>query len=327
MNTNSQKNSDEQEVDLSAIGQGLKSFIHRLNDAVFSFIQFIIKNIIIVVVLIMLGVGIGLYLDTTNKTYDHELVVKPNFSSADYLYSKIALLNAKISERDTIFLKKIGIQEPSKLTKITIVPIVDIYQFINNSSDKNFELLRLMAEDSDIKKIIEDTPTSKNYPYHLISFKTKNRTNENKTIEPIMTFLNTNDFYSKVQKEAINNVNILMKTNEVTLTQIDNFLNGFANENPNGKSEKLIYYNENSPLNDIIQTKERLVKDQGYNRINLISIDKIIKQVSQTINIENKESINGKLKIVLPLIFLGIFFVIYLFINFYKSQSLKRAQL
>ncbi len=285
------------------------------------------KKILSIIVLIALGVGIGIYLDSTNKTYDHQLVVKPNFSSADYLYARVALLNAKISERDTMFLKNIGVQEPSKFTKITVEPIVDIYQFINNSGDKNFELLRLMAEDSDIKKIIEDKPTSKNYVYHLISFKTKNRTNKERTIDPIMNFFNTNDFYSKIQKEAINNVNILMKTNEVTLQQIDNFLNGFSNADPNGKSEKLVYYNENSPLNDIIQTKERIVKEQGYNRINLVSLDKIIKQVSQTINIENKESINGKLKFVLPLIFLGIYFLIYLFINFYKSQSLKRAQL
>lgn len=327
MNNNSPKNSDDQEIDLLSISKGVKSFFQRLNDSVFNLIQFIIKNIIVVVVLILLGVGLGIYLDSKNKTYDHQIVVKPNFSSSDYLYAKVGLINSKISERDTVFLKGIGIQHPLKLSKISIEPIVDIYQFVNNSGDKNFELLRLMAEDSDIKKIMEDKPTSKNYTYHLISFKTKNRTNNERTIAPIMKFLNTNEYYSQIQKEAINNLNIAMKSNDVTLTQIDNFLNGFGNGSPNSKSEKLIYYNENSPLNAIIESKEKLVKEQGYNRINLVNMDKIIKEVSQTINIENKESVNGKLKFVLPLIFLGIFLLIRLFINFYKSQSLKRAQL
>ena len=327
MNHNSPKNSDDQEIDLMSISRGVKSFFQRLNDSVFNLIQFFINNIIIVVVLIALGVGIGIYLDSKNKTFDHQIVVRPNFSSADYLYAKVDLINSKISERDTTFLKNIGIHEPLKLSKISIEPIIDIYNFINNNGEKNFEILRLMAEDSDIKKIIEDKATSKNYTYHLISFKTKNRTNDANTIEPIMKFLNTNAYYSQIQKEAVNNLNIAMKSNDVTLAQIDNFLNGFGNGDPNAKSEKLIYYNENSPLNDIIESKEKLVKEQGYNRINLVNMDKIIKEVSQTINIENKESVNGKLKFVLPLIFLGIFLLIRLFINFYRSQSLKRAQL
>ena len=97
----------------------------------------------------------GLFLDTTNKTYDHQIIVQPNFGSTDYLYSKIDLLNSKIKENDTVFLQKIGILDPSKLSKIEIKPIVDVYKFIA-TDEKNFDLLKLMAEDSDIKKILEE---------------------------------------------------------------------------------------------------------------------------------------------------------------------------
>jgi hypothetical protein len=44
------------------------------------------------------------------KVYDHELIVQPNFGSTDYLYSKVELLASKINERDTVFLKSIGIK-------------------------------------------------------------------------------------------------------------------------------------------------------------------------------------------------------------------------
>lgn len=324
MSTNSPKNVEEQEVDLALISQKVKGFFQSITDFAFNAIEFVLRNKIILGALFVLGVGIGIYLDKTNKTYDHEVVVKPNFGSADYLYSQIDLIESKIKENDTIFLQKIGIQDASKLSKIEIKPIIDIYQFINNSSERNFELLKLMVEDNDIKKIIEEKPTSKNYSYHLISFKTGKFTNSEKTIIPLMKFLNSSEFYSKIKKEAVSNMYLKMKANDLIISQIDGFLNGIASGN--GTSEKLVYYNENSPLNELIETKERLVRDQGDLRVNLVATDKIIKDVSQVINIKNTEATNGKLKLILPFLFMGIFVVLNFLFTFYKKQSRKRKQ-
>lgn len=64
---------------------------------------------------------------------------------------------------------------------IEIKPITDVYKFIKDK-DNNFEMIKLMAEDGDIKKIIEENVTSKNYPYHLITFSTSEETSLDKTI-------------------------------------------------------------------------------------------------------------------------------------------------
>lgn len=326
MSTNSQGNIEDQEIDMAMISKKIGGFFQHLNRFIFDCIQFVLKHLIVIGILLVIGIGVGLYLDKTQKTYDHEIVVAPNFGSADYLYSKIALLHSKIKERDTMALRSIGILEPSKLTDIEIKPIIDIYQFINNNNDRNFELLKLMAENSDIKKILEETPTAKNYKYHVISFKTKNMTSKSKTVDPILKFLNSSNYYSEIQKEYVANIHIKMKANEVVINQVDNFLNGFAQSGPAGKSDKLVYYNENSPLNDVIETKDRLVQEQGNLRINLVSMDKIIKEISQTTNVENNKATNGKLKIVLPLVLVGIYLLFYFFVNFYKKQSLIRQQ-
>jgi hypothetical protein len=45
-------------------------------------------------------------LDKSRTAYDHEIIVMPNFGSTDYLYGKVALLNAKIKENDSLFYKK-----------------------------------------------------------------------------------------------------------------------------------------------------------------------------------------------------------------------------
>lgn len=326
MSTNSQNNSENQEIDLSLISKKIGDFFQGINKFIFNCIQFALKNIIVISLLFIIGVGLGLFLDTTNKTYDHQIIVQPNFGSTDYLYSKIDLLNSKIKENDTVFLQKIGILDPSKLSKIEIKPIVDVYKFIA-ADEKNFDLLKLMAEDSDIKKIVEENATSKNYPYHLISFSTKSFSTNKKTVEPILNYLNNSLYYSQIQKEYINNVKLKMKANDVVIAQIDGFLNSFSNKvNGNSPSDKLVYYNENTQLNDVIKTKDNLVKEQGNHRIELVALDKIVKENSSTINIENKKAVNGKMKLILPLLFILLFVAIKFFISFYKKQTLLNKQ-
>jgi hypothetical protein len=325
MSTNPQRNTEDQEIDLSMVSQKFRGFFQGMNDFAFDAIQFALKNKIILGALLVLGVGIGIYLDKTNKSYEQQVVVMPNFGSNDYVYAKVDLINAKVKENDTLFLERIGIKEPSKFSGIEIKPIVDVYEFVTNSSERNFDLLKLMAEDSDIKKIIEERTTSKNYPLHTITFKTNKRTTKEKTVEPLLKYLNNSAYFTKIQHEAVNNIEVKMKANDAILAQIDGFLNGIASGK--GGSEKLVYYNENSPLNDIIESKERIVRDQGNNRISLINSDKIIKDVSQVLNIENKEAVNGKLKLILPLLFIFIFVCIRLFADYYKKQAARRAQI
>lgn len=317
------KSSVDHQIDLLAIKNEIGNFFQHLSTSIFNGIQFFIRNIIVIGILFALGIGLGIYLDKNQKTYNHEIIVTPNFGSTDYLYSKIDLLQSKIKEHDTLFLKAIGIQKPGFLTKIEIQPIIDVYKFISNS-DQNFQLLKLMAEDGDLKKIIEEKATSKNYTYHRITFVTKDLSSYKQTLEPLMNYFNNSVFFGKIQKEYVNNQQIKIRADEATIAQIDGFLNTFSNTvNGNSKSDKLVYYNENTQLNDVIKTKDKFVDELGQIRINLVGYDKIIKENSSTSNIENTESVNGKLKFVLPFLFIGLYIAMLYFVSFYKKQSLR----
>jgi hypothetical protein len=316
------KNSDEQEIDLGQISQSIKNSAQKINKSLFMCLQFFLKNIITVSVLLILGLGIGIYLDKKIKTYNHQIIVTPNFGSTDYLYSKIDLIQSKINESDTVFLKDvIGIQDPKKLVSIKIQPIFDVYRFIENKPE-NFELIKLMAEDGNIKEIIKENLTSKNYTYHIISFTTNKATSNEKTVQPILNYLNDSDFYAKIQKSVLNNVNIKMIENDTIISQINSVLGGFSNSvTSSQKSQNLVYYNENTQLNDVIKTKDLLVREQGSHRIELVGLDKIVKDNSIILNNKNTKSINGKLKFILPLFFILGFVLIRFFINFYKKQK------
>jgi uncharacterized membrane protein len=327
MSTNVPHNQENQEIDLFQVFKSVGRFFEKINAGIFRCIQFFVKNAIVIIVLMIVGIGLGFYLDKTQKKFDHQIIVTPNFKSADYLYSKINLINAKIIEGDTAFLKKtVGLKHPEILKGIKIKPITDVYKFIENKNE-NFELIKLMAEAGDINKILEDNLTSKNYTNHEIIVKTDELASDESTIQPILNFLNESDYFEKIQIEEFKNTQIKLSQNDTIISQIDAVLNGFSSAvNRNQQSDKLVYYNENTQLNDVIKTKEALIYQQGVLRVDLIGMDKIIKENSATLNIENTSSVNGKLKFVLPVLFLCLFILIHLFMAYYKSQ-MKRAQL
>ena len=324
MSTASQNNSDNQEIDLSQISKKIGGFFEDISTSIFKGILFLKRNILIIGGLFVLGVVLGIYLDKTSKSYDHQVIVTPNFGSTDYLYSKVELINSKIEEQDTLFLKNVlGLKEPKKIKKIAIEPINDVYKFIENR-EQNFEFIKLLAEGGDIKKVLTEKVTSKNYPFHAISFSTSKLASEKNTVEPILKYLNDSDYFSKIQKEYINNIKVKIVENDSIISQINGFLNTLSNEgNKSQSNDNLVYINENTQLNDVIKTKDELVNDQGRRRIELINTDKIIKQISVTLNVKNIKSINGKLKVVLPFLFIFMFIGITIFRSFYRRQLAK----
>jgi hypothetical protein len=317
-------NSQDQEIDLSVLSQKIGDFFQKMIDSFFDFILFIKRNIIIIVLLFVIGIVLGYFMDKKSKQYDHEVVVLPNFNSVDYLYSKIKLINSKRKEGDTLFLKSIGIKEPKKLGLIEVEPIVDVYKFINQR-ESNFDLIKLMAEDGDFDKIIESETTAKNYPYHLIKIKTKNYLKKEDFIVPIMDYLEDSEYFSIVQKEMLSSLKMEIEANEETIIQINNILNEFNNTTgSNSKSDKLIYYNENNQLNDVIKSKEEIIGKLTGNKISLINYQKTIKEVSSTLNIKDTKGTNGKMKLILPFLFVFLFMTVVFVRKFYKRQMLKR---
>jgi hypothetical protein len=321
MSTNVPQNQEDQEIDLFLFLKKIANFPQWISATIFKWIQFFIKNIIVFSILFIIGFGVGLYIDGSQKPYDHQIIVKTNFESTDYLYSKIDLIQSKISERDLSFLKSIGIKNSLEITKISVEPIVDIYKFIN-SSGQNMELLQLMAENGDLKTIVKESTTSRNYNYHTIILSTNGVTRQNDVINPILDYLNTSSYFQGIQKIYAGNIHQKIKEKEAIVLQIDEIVNHFLSSSGNiQKSDKLIYYNENKQLNSIIKTKDSLVNVLGTLKIDLFNSRKVINDNAVILNIKNDKFINGKFKYILPLLLISLFILTRSFISFYRKQS------
>lgn len=320
MSTTPTNQYDDKEINFSDLSKSVGSMFSRMNRFIFTSIQFFIRNIVILVILLVVGVGVGIYLDKA-RVYEHQIIVSPNFGSVDYLYSSIELINGKLKQGDTVFLKSIGIAKPSKLLKIEIAPIVDVYKFVNRTGKEiDFQMLKLMAENGDMKKIVEDPTTARNYTTHLITFSTRDKTTNSATVEPLLQYLNSSEFYKKLQQQTLINVDLKMQANARTIAQIDGLLDEMAKNDAASNKSNAIYVSENRQLNDVIVTKDNLLQEQAYLRLELVGYDKIVK--ANTI-ILNKSSKSAGMKILLPLALILIFLAITLFISFYKSQKRK----
>lgn len=322
MNTNQPHNSStEQEIDLSKIGTSISNWFQNTSLRIFKLLLFFKKNALIIGILFIVGAALGWFADQKIKSYSHQLILSSNFGSTDYVYSKFDLLNAKIKDRDTAFLKELGFGKTKYINQFKIKPIIDVYQFIEGR-ESNFEFLKLMAEDGDLKKIITDNITSKNYPYHMVTFGTGKVFKSEEIVAPLMNFLNDSDHFKKMQKEYLNNLDIKLKANDSIIAQIDRLLAEFSKNTNSSKSSSLVFYNENTQINDLLTTKNSLINESGSLRVQLVNLDKIAKESSVFINIPNKGGLNGKLKYFIPLVLLLILGLL----KGYKKWSYKMKE-
>ena len=231
MSTNSQNN-DNQEIDLGQLINKVGNLFNSISATIFKGILYIQKRLVIFAVLVLVGAGLGYFLDLKISSYDSNIIVKPNMGGSDYLYSKIELLSAKLKEKDVDFFKSIGVEKMDNISKIEVDPVVDIYEFVNNTTitldngqnTQNFELVKLLAESSDINKVINDKLTSKNYPHHKIQIVTSSKTTEQELIKPILKYLNTDSYLNEILDVSKENILIKMKKNEETLAQTDSLI-------------------------------------------------------------------------------------------------------
>lgn len=322
MSTKVPQNNTDQEIDLVLISKKISNFFERINASIFRSIQFFIRNWLIVLILVVVGFGLGLFLDKTQKTYYNQIIVTPNFGSVDYLYAKVDLIQSKIITDDKSFFNKMGLSETSRISNIKIEPIVDVFKFVNNN-EQNLEVLKLMTANGDLKSIIKETTTSKNYPFYIITFSTNFALKDENTVKALLNYFNASNYYAEVQKVSVDNIKQKIKANDQILLQIDNILNKFSNSESLGavKNDKLVYYNENVQLNDILKTKEGLIRENGSLKVELITSSKIIKESSIVTNIENSQSIKGKMRLVLPILFLFAFISLVFLKRFYNKQK------
>jgi len=321
-----QINNSDSEISLSHVADKVKGYINNLNSAFFNLIQFVIRNIVIIVALIVIGGGLGTYLDK-DKIYTQKIIVMPNFKSVNYLYQEIARINAKIKENDVKYLEKIGIHDADKIAKIEVEAIVDIYEFIDDNggtpeNDSKFQLFKLISENGDMNKMLEDNTTSKYYKNHIITITTEGKATKENVVDPLLKHLESNTYFKQQQKVFLKNLESVTTSNDSIISQIDAVIKDFSSS-AQKNSNNLVFLNEKTELNQLIDIKQKIIDRNLYANVQKVDLSKVIKDNSIMLNTK-VSGLGSSMKLILPLLFLFLFVVIFNFRNYYKREVNKR---
>lgn len=324
-----QTESTNHEVDLDAVSKKVKNFLSGINDSFFEGILFIKKYSIVVIALVLIGAGYGYYKDSITKTYQQKILVTPNFGSADYLYEQIKSLNAKIVQRDTVFLKGIGINDSKHVAKIEIEPIVDIYNYVTEENGLNiiqrenvkFSLFRQIADKRDMTEVLEEQATAKNYKNHLITITTSGEADKKEMVQPMLDYLNSSSYFKEIQKESVKSLEVKIAENDSMVKQANIILSHMSQT---GSNSSTVLLNEKTGLNDILVIKDQLIRQQASNKIKMIDYGSIVKETAAMLNIKKHTILSGKMKFIYPFVLLLLFFAVMSFRRYYITQTNKR---
>ena len=146
-------------------------------------------------------------------------------------------------------------------------------------------------------------------------------------IKPLLIWLNKDKYLSKINEISKASIANKIEKNEQEIMQLDSLISQISkNMGKNERSSNLVYNNENNQINGLFDLKNKLINEIANQKIELVKIDSFIKETSIVINIKNNKGINGKMKLILPILFLILFIFINAFNVFYKSHLQKLKQ-
>ena len=317
MNTNT----NEQVFDFNNAAAYIKNSFSKFGDSFYELLLYTKKNIIIVGLIAVLGIAYGWYQDSQDDSFTNEIILKPNFGSADYLYSKVELLKSKLKEKDTVFLKSTGIINFSKISQLELEPIIDPYRFMS-ASEKNSDYFRVLINDADLETVIKNERNETLFLYHKLTFVSDGKINET-AILPLMDYLNNSEYFNQQSKLGLASKQETIKGIDSTIKQIDLTLEKNIRQE-SGSKTKMIYFDGEEKVNNIFEQKSELLTEKAEHLSELSALDKTIKDISIVINLKAEIKVYQKRVVTTPLFFLFLFALFIKFKRFLTYQKLKR---
>lgn len=319
-----QNNSDE--IDLGQlfqlIGRGFNA-IFRWFLRVFLYFK---KNLLILIGLVIVGLAIGYGLNQiSSKKYKSEVIVKPQLESKNYLYDVVNEIQSNIQAKDSMFFKAMGINGIDFTgLKIQIARVAEVS---NSESDlKYLELLQSFENTDAIADIVRAELQNKSSFNHRITFYYNNAKFGKEFAKKVMDYINSNTYFNGLLEIHRTNAQKRIAQDEKLLKQVDeiivNYTNSLAQSGNSTSSDKIILDNqEQVNIADIFEYKTSLIRDIETKKLELEerTAPVSIINLGQT-QVEHK-SFFGKSIVLIPLIFVSVFFILSALIYLNKKSK------
>jgi hypothetical protein len=318
-----QNNSDE--IDLGQlfhlIGKGFNA-VFRFFLRVFLYLK---KNIFLLIGLIVLGFAIGFGLSKViSKRLKIEVIVKPQIDSKNYLYDVVKEIQANVESRDTMFFESIGIDDIDfQGLEVTIDRVA-----VEGTSEADIQYLELLQsfENIDaISDIVRAELQNKSSFNHRITFYYKNSRVGQLFSRKVMDYINSSKYFDELREIYLLNATNRIEQDKQLLIQVDEIISNYSKkmvdqQNIAGNDRIVLDNQETVNITGLFNLKNELIKDIESKKVELSQNTEVVRIINFGRQQQVQKSFLGKKIVMIPLILLGMFFLISI-IKYIDSKS------
>lgn len=298
-----------EEIDLGYLFERIKSLFKSILIGIVSIIQFFWKHKFRLIVILVVGLALHyLYSSFNKKVYSNEFLIKANFGSVEYLYSKVDYIDSKLKSNDTLFLKTVFGDNYERVREVNVEPVIDVYSLINKSEENKAAFELLFDEFGDFSFIEEDL-NIREYPLHKIKVFIKGENNNDVISNNFYEFLASNPFYNELKKNLIENLHSQLLENKKIRAQIDSIVKeqnatfGFTPDENNS-----VNFSGSQDFRGLLNQKSNLLSIDLEIKDRIKSEDKVIKIVDTSFSVLSEELNFSKFLIPFVLVFVYCMF-------------------
>ena len=305
----SQNASDE--IDLGVVFEKIKSFFKFFLIGIIQIFQFSWKHKFALAGLLVIGVGIQLYLkSTTEATFLNQFLVRTNYGSTEYLYSKVNSINLKLEAEDSLYIQDIFGEHYDKVKEIEVVPVIDVYGLVNKS-EQNKETFELLLDEYGDISFLSDEMNINEYAIHKIKIYIEGQTDNEMISNRLYDHLASNSYYNELKTATLESYKEQLEQSKTIRTQIDSILKDQKGNTLPKLDNNAINFSGSQDLNDLLSRKQRLLIDDLSLKNRLSSNDEVLKIIDSSFGVFSKE--RNQSYLIIPSIFLGIYFLFFFF--------------
>ena len=307
------------EVDLGQLFRMIGNGFRNLFRAFLRVFLYLKRNILILGGLVIAGFIIGLVLKTiSSKSLKAEVIVEPNQDSKGYLYDIVDEIQANVNAKDSTFFKPIGIDVDSlEGFAIEIAPVKGVGGDVNEEANmKYLELLQKFQDNPFVRDVVKEELSKRSTFNHRITFYYTDAATGHKYAEKLIDYINSNPFYSQLTILNRKNAEERIAQNTDLIKQVDLLIANYSKKMGQEASEqtspagKIVLDNQESlDVPGLFQLKNSLIRETEAKRVELLEQDKIITIINFGKTQQVKKVFFGRTYILLPVIFVGLFFL------------------
>jgi len=321
------KTSDE--IELGQFFELIRRTFTSIFNTFLRFFLYIKRNIYILIGLGVLGIAAGYGLkQISSEELKTEVIVHPNIDSKEYLYDVVSEIQANIRAGKVSFFDSLGIDIKNlKGSRISVESMGNKNSKLENEL-KYLELFRGLEISGTLTDIVRNEILSRNSLNHKIVFYYSEETQGQQILLKLMDYIDSNPYYSELILTYQENAKSRIEQNSILIKQLDRLIEQHTeNIGPNSGQDlegKIVLDSEEKMnMADLFRLKSSLINDIEAKKIELKKGDSAIKVINIGKPQKVKTPFFGKTLVLLPLIFVGAFFLFSIF----KLLNKKAEQL